>query len=113
MPRRELNDSPPAAVECDSQPHLTRRAADTSWKLGGPAALKPRRGRAKLITPRAKPLSSMEGSMLHKGGGINSQPRLRVDLGPIPPKSQLGKLRLAWSDFSPFCPGKRAETSPG
>lgn len=49
-------------MESVSQPHLTRKADDNSWKLYDPVSLKSRGEWEELITPKAKPVPSMKSS---------------------------------------------------
>lgn len=93
------------AAECLPAP-LTEKADENSWKLCGLLALVPRGGQAELVTPRAEPVPGMEFPMLPTGKGMDSQPRLRVDLSSSQPESPFGELRIAWSCPSHTHPGK-------
>lgn len=75
-------------------PHMTRRAGNNSRKLNGPVALETREGWAVLIALRAKAVSGMEGPLLPRGWGLNTQLRLRVVLGTSQMKSLIENLRV-------------------
>lgn len=73
-PRAQFSDAQarswitdPFTVESVFQPHLTRRAGNSSWKQCGPVALKLRRRQAELITPRAKSVPGVEHSQAMHG----------------------------------------------